>query len=277
GTVRAPDYALLVRLRDFALPLTADILPNAIRADMSAVDEGALAAHLAGLGRLYYDGAGSDIVPPGGYLSLLSATRYTQSDAYAAAQAAVGRNIRLKATAAEGDPARFCFTSANLTVIVSERGGHLLHLLYDQSGREGNIGRSAALAAAERAVGAHAPEPLVLTGEEDGEGTYYFTFAPQRGDLLCLSERILVGIDASSGRLCLWDADWYYRYRTAQRTYPDNLLSPDLIAARYGGTESPLLCTAVRADGRELLCYRLGEGERAIFLNAVTGKVEQTA
>ena len=95
-----------------------------------------------------------------------------------------------------------------------------------------------------------------------------------RDGILCLSERVLVGIDAATGRLSLFDADRYYRYFTAVRTLPEGLLTPEEAALNWGGAASVTLCTALRADGRELLCYRLGEGEAAVYVNAVSGRIE---
>lgn len=274
GLTRVPDYALLTRLRDFALPLADTVLPAAVDPAAGTVDDAALAAHFAGLGRLYYDGVGSDVLPPGGYLSLMRGTPVDEDAARKIAADAVGGTVHLTRTAAEGEPERWCFTSGNLTVTVSRMDGRLLTLLYDRRSREGDVGEAAARAAAEAAVAAHAPEEMLLTDTDSGEGCYYFTFAPSRDGLLCLSERILVGIDAAVGRLSLWDADRYYRYHTPARTLPEVMLTPEEAAHSHGSPVPGTLCTAVRADGRELLCYRLGEGDGAVYLNAVTGKVE---
>lgn len=274
GVTRVPDYALLTRLRDFALPLADAVLPAAVDAAAGTVDESALADHFAGLGRLYYDGVGSDVAPPSGYLSLMRGTPFDEDAARKIAAAAVGGSVHLTRTTAEGEPARWCFTSANLTVTVSEIDGRLLTLLYDRRTREGDIGEAAARTAAETVIAAHAPEAMAVTDTDSGEGCYYFTFAPTREDILCLSERILVGIDAATGRLSLWDADRYYRYHTPTRTLPQTMLTPEEAAHSHGATAPGVLCTAVRADGRELLCYRLGDGDAVVYVNAVTGKAE---
>ncbi len=274
GKSRVPDYALLARLRDFARPLADTVLPAAVDADHGAIDDGALAAHFADLGRLYYDGVGSDVMPPDGYLGLMRGTPVGEDAARKIAARAVGGEVHLTRTAAEGEPARYCFTSGNLTVAVSAVDGRLLTLLYDRRARAGDVGEEAALAAAEAAVGEYADPALVLADSHRGEGGYYFTFAPIREDILCLSERILVGIDAGSGRLSLWDADRYYRFGTPTRTLPEEMLTPEAAARLHGRTEQGVLCTALRADGRELLCYRFGQGGEALYVNAVTGKVE---
>ena len=39
GSRRTPDYELLIRLRDFAVLLTEEILPNALYPDSPAFDE----------------------------------------------------------------------------------------------------------------------------------------------------------------------------------------------------------------------------------------------
>lgn len=271
---RVPDYALLTQLRDCAVPLADTVLPAAVDPVSAVVDDAALSAHFATLGRLYYDGVGSDVQPPSGYLTLMRGTVIGEEEAREIATEIVGKTARLTRTQADGEPARICFTSANLTVTLTAVDGHLLSLLYDRSARAGDVGADAARAAAEAAITAYAPEPMELVDNEDGEGCYYFTFAPRKGELLCLSERILVGIDAASGRLSLWDADRCYRYHTTARTMPETMLTPEAAANLLGIVSPATLCTAIRPDGRELLCYRIGEGDKVVYLNAVTGKVE---
>lgn len=277
GVTRVPDYALLTRLRDFALPLADTVLPSAVDSATGTVDDAALASHFADLGRLYYNGVGSDVQPPSGYLALERGQRLSEDEARKAAVEVAGKNARLTAVPAEGEPGRYCFTSTNLTVTITAVDGHLLSLLYDRSRREGDVGEAAALTAAEEAIAAYAPEAMTLVDTSEAEGIYYFTFAPSRDGILCLSERILVGIDAAAGRLSLWDADRYYRYHTTVRTLPETMLTPEQAAASHGVARPGTLCTALRTDGRELLCYRLGEGDAVVYVNAVTGKVETVA
>ena len=274
GVTRVPDYALLTRLRDFALPLTDTILSTAVDTATGQVDDAVLAAHFAGLGRLYYNGVGSDVQPPSGYLALQRGQRLSEDEARKKALEIAGKTARLTAAPTGGEPERYCFTSTNLTVTVTVTDGHLLSLLYDRRGSTGDVGEDAARTAAEAAISAYAPETMELTGTDAGEGCYYFTFAPNRDGLLCLSERVLVGIDAATGRLSLWDADRYYRCHTAVRTLPEVMLTPEQAAAKHGAVGPATLCTVLRADGRELLCYRLGEGDAVVYVNAVTGKVE---
>ena len=274
GARRVPDYGMLTHLRDFALPLVDDVLPDAVDSASGRVDDHALLRHFAELGRLYYDGIGSDVVPPDGYLSMMRGTPISEAAARKIAAEAVGGEVHLRLCASEGEPERYCFTASNLTVTVSARDGRLLTLLYDRRVRAGDVGLSAARSAAEEMVSGYVADCLTEVKQTEGEGCYYFTFAPTREGILCLSEGVLVGIDAATGRLSLFDADNYYRYFTAVRTLPEHMLTPEKIMLRWGGAASVTLCTALRADGRELLCYRLGDGEDAVYVNAVNGRIE---
>lgn len=277
GVRRVPDYGVLTHLRDFALPLVETVLPDAVDPATGRIDDRALLRHFSGMGRLYYDGIGSDVVPPGGYLSLMRGTPIGEDAARRIAADAVGGEVHLRSVTAEGEPARYCFSANNLTVAVSAQDGRLLTLLYDRRARAGDVGLSVARAAAEAAAAAYVPDSLGEIGHTMGEGCYYFTFAPTRDGVLCLSERVLIGIDAATGRLSLWDADRYYRYATVGRNLPAEMLTPEEAALSCGGAASVTFCTALRADGRELLCYRLGEGESAVYVNAVNGRIEMVS
>ncbi len=276
GQSRVPDYALLVRLRDCAIGLVDRVLPAAVNSVTGEIDDGALAEHFSALGRLYYDGVGSDVQPPSGYLMLMQGNPLPEEDAREIAEAIAGKSARLSRTAAEGEPARYCFTAENLTITVTAVGGHLLSFLYDRTVRPEDVGAETARAAAEKMILTYAPEPMTCFAEETKEGTYIFTFIPIERDYLRLSERVLVGIDAASGRLSLWDANRYYRYHTGARTFPEQMLSPETAANLYGSSTPAELCITVRPDGREILCYRIGKGDNVIYVNAITGKTEET-
>ncbi|MBR6709173.1 MAG: hypothetical protein IKL84_05790 [Clostridia bacterium] len=274
GSRRTPDYELLIRLRDFAVPLTEEILPNALYPDSPAFDEQILSQYLSGLGRLYYDGVGSNVQPQSGYLSLVGRSPIGTAEAERLAEQIAGGKVNLRRIAVSGEPERYCFGCSNLTVTLTAVDGALLSLLHDRVGTDGDLGEEKARMAAEAAILQYAPEELEEVLALRGEGMYYFTFAPLRDGLLCLSERILVGIDAATARLNVWDADGYYRYFVAERWIPDNLISPEQAAAYLGIDSLPQLCTSVRADGREVICYCSRLGENAIYLNAVTGGIE---
>ena len=276
GNFRAPDYGLLMRLRDCAAELTETVLPAAVSPREGKVDDGMLADCLARLGRVYYDGAASDVWVPEGYALLQKGDRLDGADALSAAEKILpGAYLTPAGNSKDGE--RFCFAAENVCLSVSAVGGKLLSLICDRQvrGKGVQIEETAAQAAAEDAVSAHIGTPMDLISFAAGEGCYYFTFAPRGEDLLCLSERITVGIDGVTGKLCLWDAENYYRYRTPMRVLPAHMLTPEEAAERYGGGTAATLCTAVRADGRELYCYRIGEGDAALYLNAVTGRVEE--
>ncbi len=274
---RVPDYALLIRLRDCALALTEQVLPAALDPHTGEMDDAALAEHFSSLGRLYYDGVGSDVRPPSGYLMLEREGKIGEEEARRIAEQIAGKSARLSRTQADGEPERYCFTAKNLAVSITASGGHLLSFLYDRTSRAEDIGAETARTAAEEMISTYAPEPMICFAEETGEGTYFFTFIPTDPDFLRLSERILVGIDAASGGLSLWDADRYYRYHTGTRIFPEQMLSPEAAANLYGSPMPAELCIAIRPDGREILCYCIGEGDDVIYVNAVTGKAEQTA
>lgn len=277
GSFRTPDYGLLIRLRDCAAELAREVLPTAVSLREGRVDESMLADCLARLGRLYYDGTASDVWVPGGYALLQSGTRLDGEGALASAKKILP-GAYLTPAEGIGHEGRFCFTAENVCLTVSAVEGRLLSLICDRQvigAGEEMIGQEAARAEAEDAVAQYAGSPAELVSSAMGEGCYYFTFAPRCDGVLCLSERITVGIDGIAGKLCLWDAEGYYRYRPPLRVLPEGMLTPEEAAGRYGEGASVTLCTAVRTDGRELYCYRLGEGEGALYLNAVTGRPEE--
>ncbi len=276
GSFHTPDYGLLIRLRDCAVELTREVLPAAVSPREGRVDDVMLAGCLARLGCLYYDGTASDVWVPGGYALLQKGVRLDGAAALEAAEEILpGAYLTPAEVPEERD--RFCFTAENVCLTVSVVEGKLLSMICDRrmQGEGEPIGETAALAAAENAVAAYVGAAAELISAEMGEGCYYFTFAPRSDGLLCLSERITVGIEGRTGKLCVWDAELYYRYRTPLRVMPGNLLTPEEAAERFGAGTAVTLCTAVRADGRELYCYRLGEGDDALYLNSVTGRVEE--
>lgn len=276
GSFRTPDYGLLIRLRDCAVKLAGEILPAAVSLREGRVDDRMLEDCFAGLGQLYYDGAASDVWVPGGYVLLQKGSQLDRTEALAAAERVLpGAHLTLVPGECGGD--RFRFVAGNVSMSLSAVEGKLLSLICDRQilveGEE--IGAGEALSAAESALAEYIGTPMELIGSEVGEGCYYFSFAPRCDGVLCLSEKITVGIDGAVGKLCLWDAEGYYRYRTPWRVWPVGLLSPEDIADRFGGKMAVTLCTAVRADGREVYCYRLGEGESARYLNALNGRPEE--
>lgn len=268
GRVRVPDYALLVRLRDAAGPLCARVLPAAIDPAAGTVDDGAIAAHLATLGRLYYDGVGSDVAGVGHYATLTGRDVIDETKARRLAADAVGGTVHLARVEVGGAPVRFCFTGSNLTVVLTA-DGRLMSLFYDRRREAGEAVEAAIVEAAARMMAKHAPEAMVAVERARGEVCDYFTYAPMRDGLLCLSERVLVGVDRATARVCLFDADGYYRYHTQARAMPSELIDAEAAKRICGGGDA-VLCTALRRDGRELICWRVGDR----FVNAVTGRVE---
>lgn len=275
GEFRTPDYRLLIRLRDFAAELVGQVLPTAISSREGRVDESMLADCLSLLGRLYYDGAASDVWVPGGYALLQSGTRLDGAAALAAAERFLP-GAYLTPVPGEAGGERFYFAAENVSMSLSAVEGKLLSLICDRQvlGEAEGIGQAEAMEAAAAVLAEYIGTPAELISSGSGEGCYYFTFAPRCDGVLCLSEKITVGIDGTVGKLCLWNAEGYYRYRPPLRILPAGMLSPEEMADRYSG-ESVTLCAVVRSDGRELYCYRLGEGDGALYLNAVTGRMEE--
>jgi hypothetical protein len=210
----------------------------------------------------------------GGYALLQNGDRLDGTAALAAAEQILPGAYLTPIPEGGGD--RICFAAENVSMAISAVEGKLLSLICDRQvlGETEGIGEAAAQAAAESALAEYIRTPAELLSSVEGEGCYYFTFAPRWDGVLCLSEKIIVGIDGAVGKLCLWDAEGYYRYRTPLRILPGGMLSPEEAAGRYGGAPV-ILCTAVRSDGREIYCYRLGDGEGTLYLNAVTGRMEE--
>ena len=276
GEMRTPDYAVLIRLRDCAVTLVDEVLPSALVPEKNLIDEGALEAHFSTLGRLYYDGVASDVQAPSGYLFLLRGDRLNETAAREEAERIL-QGAYLRTADMQAEPVRYCFTAENVSLTISQIGGRLISLICDRkSSADTLINADAALAAAEQAMRDYAPVEMESVEMREDEDGFYFTFAPRQGELLCLSEQITVGIDARTGKMSVWDADRFYRYHAELRTLPEHILTVDEVMARFdfGSAETAILCTAVRNDGRELFCYRIGEGEEMLYLNAVTGRLE---
>ena len=99
------------------------------------------------------------------------------------------------------------------------------------------------------------------------DGIYRGNFCPERNGILCLDERISVGVSASSGRVCLFDAGEYYRSRGGDVRLPSDAMTSQAISEMWGG-ESAVLCKVRLGLGVEKLCFRVGD----LFVDSVTGK-----
>ncbi len=187
----------------------------------------------------------------------------------------LGKNAYLSAELSEGEHPFFHVTGKNISALISAGNGALIQLLFDLPEGKTSITEVEAETNAKEFLSdaGITDDTLVKLSAENEAGLYLFEYSPIRNGVLCISESILVGVSAESGRICLFDAVDFYRYKTKKVILPDEILTEEDIMNRFSLSYVPELCKIERKKGIESICYRVKDGDQYRFINAVTAEI----
>ncbi len=189
----------------------------------------------------------------------------SEREAKKTAEKYLGRNYALKVN--ESSLAYTVYAS-NISATVSRYGGYLMQLMFDLPEQEITITEDEALNKMEKFLSDVVFEYDILSCQSIGfDGIFRGEFYPVRNGILCLDETITVGVSASSGRICLYDAGEYYRSRGGEVRLPSNFLTAQAVSEMWEG-EAVVACKARIGYGVEVLCFRVGD----FFVDGVTGQ-----
>ncbi len=177
----------------------------------------------------------------------------------------LGKNYAFKVSES---PLAYTVYASNISATVSRRGGYLMQLMFDLPEQEADLSREAASAVMVKFLSDTVAEHDTLVSQEIFlDGIYRGDFCPMRSGILCLDERISVGVSASSGRVCLFDAGEYYRSRGGEPRLPSDAMTAGEVSEMWGG-EPAEPCKVRLSAGVETVCFRVGD----LFVDCVTGK-----
>lgn len=189
----------------------------------------------------------------------------SEKEAKRTAEKYLGKNYAFKVSES---PLAYTVYASNISATVSKRGGYLMQLMFDLPEQEARLSEEEALAAMMKFMSDAVSEYDILALQDLSlDGIYRGIFCPERNGVLCLDERISVGVSASSGRVCLFDAGAYYRSRGGDVRAPSNAMTAQAISEMWGG-ESASLCKVRLGSGVEALCFRVGD----LFVDSISGK-----
>ncbi|MBE6538540.1 MAG: hypothetical protein E7671_03645 [Ruminococcaceae bacterium] len=221
---------------------------------------------------LYENGYGT-LVPTSGFKTIGGGS-IKESEALSVARKHLGKKAYLKATLSGVEFPSYQLTGENISALVSSESGILMQFLFDLPERETKIDGDTARGKADAFLEGLGfdPSSLSVSALPLSGNLYVFEYIPaSKSGVLCLDEKIRVGVSCGSGRICLYDAVDYYKYHTKTLVLPEKMIGADEISARYSPSPAPVLCKIERADGIESLCYRLDSSGTEIFINALSG------
>ncbi len=220
-------------------------------------------------------------------------SKVTEEDAQKSAKTHLGKNVTLKGekiSSREGGeiPTAFVYSCSNTSAIISENGGFLLHLTFDTKGGQTDkrISWDTALSVAIRKLEELQLTRLIKLCQKEEENRFLFVFAPMtENGVLCLDEKIIIGVTNDTGRVCLIDALEYYKNHQKDISTGE-ILDARKIMSEYSLTVTPALCK-IESGGKKYLCYKISGGDTppeerdiysvlelrdGVYINAVTGK-----
>lgn len=270
---KAPPMALFITLSSYSRNIVDNALPY-IADDQNKFEE-KLAEVFSdvSLETILYESGYGALVPKVGFKTV-GVGDIGESEAISIARKYLGKKAYLKATLSGGELPSYQLTGKNISALVSAGSGVLLQFLFDTPEGDTLINEDAAKEKASLFLEKLGFSTASLSVSEPylSSGLYILEYTPvSKSGVLCLNEKIKVGVSSGSGRICLFDAVDYYRYHTKVLILPDSILSADEISSKYSLPSPPTLCKIERADGIESLCYRFTLPNTEIFVNALSG------
>lgn len=269
---KAPSLALFSLLGHYAERINNEALPQ-LGTDNSEFENA--------LNNIFSDTALETILYESGFGELAAGNAFQsigggmidERTALRTAREHLGKNAYLKINLSKGEIPIYHVGGKNVSAVISAKSGFVMQFMFDLPEGEMRISESAAKENADSFLGnmdLNITE-TELVSTENKSGLYIFEYAPVQNDILCLDERILVGVSQGSGRICLFDAVDHYRYYTKGLKAPQDIISSDSIMEKYGLSEPPRLCKLERREGIESLCYRIDGENNRFFISALSG------
>ncbi len=202
-------------------------------------------------------------------------SKIDEKEAIKIAKKYLGKNAYLTASLSEGEHPFYHVTGKNTGALISAGNGALIQLLFDLP--EGNIniteGEAELCAKNFLSETGMVKDTFVKISAVMDKGLYLFEYAPIRNGVLCISERILIGVSSESGRIALFDAVDFYRYKTKKIILPEKMLTAEEIMNTYSLSDMPELCKIERKKGIESICYRFMDGDEYQYISAISGEL----
>lgn len=269
----APPMTVFSMLAHYAEEITEDALPL-LAADQSGF-EGKIAEIFSdtGIETILYENGYGALAPENGFKTI-GGEIIKESDAKELARRYIGKKAYLTAELSDGDFPSYHLGGSNISAVISAKSGILMQFLFDLPEGESKIDEPTAAERANAFIGEMGFDisHMSISPPIDSEGLYIFEYIPvSKNNVLCLNEKILVGVSRGSGRICLYDAMDYYKYHMKNLALPPNMLTPEEISARYGLEAPPTLCKIERCPGIESLCYGFENSGVQTFISALSG------
>ncbi len=220
---------------------------------------------------LYESGYGTN-APSSGF-GTIGGDMIKEKDAKALARKHLGKNAYIDVCLTGSAFPCYNVSGRNISAVISAKSGILLQFLFDKQEDEINFDSESARGLSDKFMSETGFSPPDMECDYLGisSGLHIFRYTPiTKNKILCLSESIKVGVSGGSGRICLYDATDYYKYRVKSQSIPQNILSYEDITAKYPSS-SPVLCKVERTEGIESLCYRIEADGKELFISAVSG------
>ena len=198
----------------------------------------------------------------------------TEKEARNIAKKHLGKNAFFEVNLSEGEHPFYHVAGKNISALISAGNGALLQLLFDLPAGEMRISEDEAEICVKNFLSeVGISDTLVEISSESDSGLYLFGYAPMRNGILCISERILLGVSSESGRISLFDAVDFYRYKTKKVALPEGVLTGEEIMNAFSLSAMPQVCKIERKKGIESICYRFKEGDEYRYVNAISGEI----
>ncbi len=209
--------------------------------------------------------------------STLSKGTTDEEEALKTAKKHLGAKAYLKLRATETEPRLYHIEGENISAVVSCGGGFLIQFLFDLPEKDITVTESEAKIKSDtflRELGFY-PENTEAYPPKLNGSMYVFTYAPYGdGNILCLNEKLTVGVSGGSGRICLFDASDYYRYHKRTIDVAETLLTASEAASFHGfSPEQAVLCKINLETKAESLAYRFKTQNGDRFVNAFSGEL----
>ncbi len=228
-----------------------------------------------GIQTLFYEnGIGKSFQGDG--FSTIGGANIDEKEALKTARKYLGAKSQLKARKADGSIPAYNIEGKNISAVVSAKSGYLMQFLFDLPKGEYKIEPDAARAKVIAFLSEMGfdKDKGDLSETACTEGIYIFEYVPiSTRDIVCQSEKIIVGISWESGRVCLYDATNYYRYHSKSLVVPEGILGAAEIGEKYGMSALPQLFKIERANGVESFCYLIKKDDYEFFVSALSGQI----
>lgn len=232
---------------------------------------------------LIYDGPYSDHILQKEPLMTASAVEYSQDQALAVAQTAVGKNGNLKfEDMQKGKIECYRFANNNANIAVSVKGGYVVYMRKNRMVGENLLSYEQALSKAKSYLKSMQISNMVDTYFYTDAGVCVINFAYLDGQTICYTDLIKVGVAMDTGEIMMLETAGYLTNHT-DRAFATPTHTADEASAKISSDLEikKSAVTLIPTDsGKEVRCYEFlcgGEDNREIlvYINMQTLAEEQ--